>query len=198
MAKFELPAGIEGLRGRVGNLIFRQVNGRTVASRAPRFRRKRPSAAQLAHQSRFLGATCYARAVAHDPARAARYAAYARQGDLTIYNVAVRDCLHAPEIISIRLDDYAGRAGDRIEIDAMDDTEVTAVTVVLRDRAGRIAEQGPAELNGGLYWRYTATGDVPQWGTARDLAGNETTQTRYVEQVLQREGLGPWKARLWL
>ena len=58
------------LRGKIGNLVFRQVKGKLVVSGAPDFSRRKLSAAQKAQRRRFADAVRRARA--GDAAKAAR------------------------------------------------------------------------------------------------------------------------------
>ena len=95
------------------------------------------------------------------------------------------DYLKPPVIEDIDLAAYHGRPGDVIGICARDDTQVTAVDIVLRDGAGVIKEQGPARP-GGWDWRYTATHRfgpeevITVEVTAHDRAGNATTASRLI------------------
>jgi hypothetical protein len=68
----------------------------------------------------------------------------------------VADFLKPPVVDAIDVSGYHGAIGDVIAVRAMDDFEVASVTVVLRDAANAIVEQGAATHSGGL-WHYPAT-----------------------------------------
>jgi hypothetical protein len=53
MAKVYLNPIFKGISGRLGDFMYRQVSGRTVACYCPRGLARPPSAAQLANRERF-------------------------------------------------------------------------------------------------------------------------------------------------
>lgn len=57
MAKVILSSLFTGLRGRVGNVVDRRINGETHVSAVPRPSTKPPSPAQLAARERFAAAS---------------------------------------------------------------------------------------------------------------------------------------------
>jgi hypothetical protein len=87
---------VEGLSGKMGNLVFRQLNGKTIVQAAPV--RKAPyNKAQLKQQNRFKEAMAYARVLLADPIVKAKYKAKARAkgGNLNAFNVAVSEYMRA-------------------------------------------------------------------------------------------------------
>jgi hypothetical protein len=179
MAQVILNCSITGLRGRIGDIVYRRYGAKTFASRRPRKSRAVATTAQVAQQARFRGASDYAAAVTANPERAAVYQHYAARAKCPLRAIAMRDYLRAPVIKHIDVTEYTGRAGDRIDIEARDDTQVVAVHVVLRTRAGVMIEEGAAEVYVG--WRYitktrVARRTVIVEATATDLAGNRVTR----------------------
>jgi hypothetical protein len=53
MAIIHNNAAFNSIRGRVGDLVFRTYNGKTIVSRRPQRSTKPPTPAQLANQARF-------------------------------------------------------------------------------------------------------------------------------------------------
>jgi hypothetical protein len=175
----------DGASGRIGGLVFRQVNGKTRVGWRPRPSSRPPSDAQLAQREYFRRAAAYGNAVKNDPARHAVYAAFAAEKNITVYATAVRDWLKPPEITAIDLDHYRGQAGDLIRVNATDDTAVAEVTVQFRACDGSLLEQGAA-VRAGPCWEYRATSTIPGSRaimvevTAADHARNQTSEVRMV------------------
>lgn len=170
----------KGLRGRVGDLIYKQYGDKTVVTRVPQFSGAW-SKRQIAARRRFGRASRYATEVQRDPARLAIYARVARKRKLTVRATAIADFLTAPTINEIDPSRYQGRPGDVISIWAHDNFEVVAVEVTIRDARGELVESGPAQRDAA--WRYVAqktfAGPAP-WvieARATDRPGNATTRT---------------------
>lgn len=91
MAKTTLHPMLRQLRGKVGNLVFRRLYGKTVVSRAPDFSRRKLSAKQKAQIQRFADAVRHARAALADPKTRAAYAVRAKRQSRPLMAVAIRD-----------------------------------------------------------------------------------------------------------
>ncbi len=79
MAKVSLNSALRGVRGRVGEWVFKQYSYGTVVTRAPRMTEVKPSAAQLAHRDRVRAAGKFYQEVLADPVLRKRYTAMARK-----------------------------------------------------------------------------------------------------------------------
>lgn len=84
MATAQLHQALKGLRGQMGNLIFRQFRGQTVISRAPDYSRRRRTARQKASSRQFGKAVRYADAVLKDAVRRAASERGARRAGKTL------------------------------------------------------------------------------------------------------------------
>ena len=74
MAKVTLPSWITGIKGRVGDVVFRvSQNGETYITRTPDMSAVEWSPAQQDHRQRFKAAIAYAKAVMADPDLWAHY-----------------------------------------------------------------------------------------------------------------------------
>jgi hypothetical protein len=94
MAKIKLNPMINGLSGKVGNMIFRRLaNGEVSVSLAPARSQAKPSESQTAHRQRFKQAAAYAKAALADPETRAYYEAAAAGSHKTPYNLALSDYL---------------------------------------------------------------------------------------------------------
>ena len=154
MTKVFYNGSISNFRGRIGNLIFRQLpNGTTVVCQAPpkksrRQKRKdkeKRSARQKAHNSRFREAVDYAKAAQVQPV----YVELAAVTPMnTAYNFALSDWWHAPKIHRIE------RWAERIRVLVTDDVCVSNVRVTVMDEAGSILETGEAIRCEGDWWEF--------------------------------------------
>jgi hypothetical protein len=179
MSKVIFNGSIEGLRGRIGNLIFRQLpDGTTVVTTAPhkknsrqkkRARLKR-SERQNAHNENFREAVHYWRWKGKKNPIYAELAAATPMR--TAYNFAISDWFHAPEVHHIEW-----REGS-IWVQASDNILVAKVVIKVQDEQGGVLEKGKSIRREGDWWEY-----LPQVaGTsvsvdASDLAGNVTKST---------------------
>jgi hypothetical protein len=184
MAKAILSSVLAGLRGRIDGMVFRQQAGQTVVTPRPKVSGRASTPAQLAARERFSRAAAFGRSVVADPALRALYAE--GPGDhRSAYVAALTDALRAPVIDALETTAFRGAVGDAIVIRARDDHAVTAVSVAVKDAAGVVLEQGPANAADGA-WRYAMTRSVATGSTitveatAKDRPGNATTFTRPV------------------
>ncbi|MCI1189201.1 hypothetical protein MON38_17390 [Hymenobacter sp. DH14] len=175
--------GLSGMLG--GQLVFRQTSRGTVVGVAPQTPSGPPSAGQLAHQVRFQEAVIYAKGQAQDPAVQAEYAEQAKQEDISVYNVLLRDFMRAPSIADVDLSQYTGKVGDLIGITATDDHAVKSVHVKIENSDGSLVEEGDATQQADPnQWLYTATARNATLAgdkltvTATDNPGHSVSKTR--------------------
>ena len=176
MTRVTLNGTVKGLRGKIGNLIFRQLpDGTTVMSqgqskmnsRQKRRANEKRSERQKEHNNRFQEATFYARPAAKTEPLYAELAAVTPTW--TAYNHALHDWFHAPQIGCLAQED------GYILVAASDDVLVTRVQIKILDDEGRVLEAGEAVHKEGDWWEFVS----PAVGTtviaeARDLPGNVT------------------------
>lgn len=182
MSEANLNATIEGYRGAIGKLVFRNYKGRTIVSRKPVVT-KEPTQGQLAQRQRFKDAVTFAKSAAANPGLRAFYEPIAKAKDITIYALAVADYLKTPEFQYIELEKYKGQVGDTIMIKAADDLGMAHVNVKLSAQNGTPIESGQAleEGAGSGKWIYTATvpvtlgTDIFIEANGADHAGTEVT-----------------------
>ena len=176
MAKSTLNPVFKQINGQIGDLVFREVRGKTVISQKADVSHLERSEAQLAAQARFREGALYGKAVMADPTLKALYAAAAKAKKKPIFSLMVAHYFHAPTITAVSLDNYTGAAGDAIQVTAFDDFEVTAVTVSLVD-GGTVLESGTAVVENGRWTNTTTTSVTPGTtvtvtATALDRPGN--------------------------
>ena len=176
MTRVILNGTVKALRGKTGNLVFRELpDGTTVMGQGPRKKNSRQkrrakekrSERQKEHNNRFQEATWYAsQAAKTEPVYAERAAVTPMW---TAYNHALSDWFHAPQIGCLAQEPGC------ILVEATDDVLVTRVKVTILDAEGCILEKGEAVRTEGDWWEFLS----PAVGKtviaeARDLPGNVT------------------------
>src|SRR5215212_7957908 len=156
MPKVFYNGSIANFRGRIGNLIFRQLpDGTTVVSQAQpketgrrkkRAKEKR-SVRQRAHNESVQEAAAYWRWKGKDNPIYAELAAGAIMR--TAYNFFISDWFHPPVIQRVE------RQEDRILVEATDNILVARVRVSVLDQEGRVLEAGEAVKGEGNCWEFT-------------------------------------------
>ena len=132
MAKVKKNVILEGLRGRVGNLVFRQYGAQTVVSALPQHDPRRvPTPGEAAQRARIQEAAARAKLILAEEAGRAYYeAARQRLGKRSAYHTAIHDYFGAPEVLSAVLQD----AG--LQIRVRDNVGVREVRVQVGDESG--------------------------------------------------------------
>src|SRR5947207_1201196 len=125
MASVKLNPVLEGVHGKIGDLVFKQVQGKTVVARKPDHVTQPNTPAQVAVKERFRLAAFYGKTAMADPAAKALYVDKAKHKGVPVFALAVADFIHAPAVDEVDLSAYAGQTGDLIRIRASDDFEVT-------------------------------------------------------------------------
>ncbi|HLO30631.1 MAG TPA: hypothetical protein VK249_15915 [Anaerolineales bacterium] len=182
MAKVRNNVVIRGLSGSFGEQMVIRIDkaGRTIVVNKPEYDENRVfTPSQLAQQEKFREAVAYAK----DAKTEDIYVAKAEGTPLQPYNVALADWLHAPEIKEIDLAAWTGGIGQPIRIRAMDDVQVTQVTVVITDESDAVLEQGAAVAGDGSWWTYMTTTSISATTpkvlvSVKDLPGHITQMTK--------------------
>ncbi|HUR66898.1 MAG TPA: hypothetical protein VMZ03_11180 [Chitinophagaceae bacterium] len=169
-------------KGALGKqLVFREWQGKTIVSKAPKPRTGDPTPAQAQTQEKFLLASRYAKAVMAS-ADQGLFQAYAKavRPRQNAYCRAMEDFLSSPVIKNIDTRNYSGAPGNKIVVRALDDFRVTDVRVEIYDAAGSLIDAADAVQNiNGIDWTYVVTVAHPiVAGTtvkavATDVPGNE-------------------------
>ena len=180
MAQATLNPVLLRLRGKVGDLIFKNVNGKTVVAckaAMPAYPETEP---QRATRHNFRNGILYGKMVMADPVAHSVYAEAAKRRGEPIYSVMIGDFMNAPVVDQIDLSRYNGQVGSEIAVRASDDFGVTEVEVRILASSGEEIEKGFAiesVPNSGL-WVYAATVGVPTGSpvhveaTAKDRPGH--------------------------
>jgi len=175
MSKVFYNGSIANFRGRIGNLIFRQLpDGTTVVSQAQpketgrrkKRAKERRSARQKNHNERFSDASAYARKEQTQPVYVELAAAATMK---TAYNFAVSDWFKPPEIHRIE------RKKGSIRVEATDNIQVAKVVITILDEENQVVEVGDALRQKGDWWKFaTETEGATIRAEAWDLPGHKT------------------------
>jgi hypothetical protein len=181
MTRVILNGTVKALRGKTGNLIFRELpDGTTVMgqgqhkknSRQKKRAKEKRSERQKAHNDRFQEAVFYARAAAKTEPVYAELAAVTPMW--TAYNHALHDWFHAPEIGCLA-QEPGTRFAKQIVVEASDDVLVTKVKVTVLDEESRVLETGEAVREQDGWWEFASqTEGKTIVAEAWDLPGNVT------------------------
>jgi hypothetical protein len=167
MAKLKKNSPLKGLRGKVGDLVFREMpDGSIVVSRAPTRKKKKGTPAQMAYRNgTFKDRTQWATwAYKHYPI----YEELAADLPMiTAYNLAIKDISHPPVIHRVL------RQEGRILVQASDEIMVAGVKVTVRDEQGKLVEVGDAIQQEKDWWEYTPQVEGKVSVSASDLPGNQ-------------------------
>jgi hypothetical protein len=101
MAKVTLPSWITGIKGRVGDVVFRvSQSGDTYVTRTPDMSAVEWSPAQAEHRQRFKAAIAYAKAAMADPDARAVYEKQAAVENRRPFQMAVSDYFKGNDLLS--------------------------------------------------------------------------------------------------
>jgi len=185
--KVKLNPMFEGASGQLGELVFREVRGKTIASRKPNYIASAPSTDQVEQRARFKEAVAFGKSVMADSSLRTLYAEMAKAKGMPIFAATVSDFFSEPVIHEIDLAAYNGQVGNVIKIRATDDFGVESVYVSLSNlQNGTAIENGAAveTAPGSGVWLYTAQSVVTAGITvnievaAADRPGGTAEETR--------------------
>jgi hypothetical protein len=93
MAKTKLNSAMKTLRGRVGDVVFKQYRYGVVVSKVPRMDQVKPSVAQLEHQGRVRAAGRFYHEVRADPQLRAKFSRIAKRRGIPLSAVTLQEFL---------------------------------------------------------------------------------------------------------
>ena len=162
MATVTFNAITKGFAGSLGNLVFRQVYGKTIVTGKPRMPRKQ-SEQQRQNRLKFKHASAWAKSTVSNPEKKAYYTRMAKKLKLpNAYTAAISDYMRKGDIKEIDTRFYKGKAGDIIRIKThKKDFVVNTVKLTLYDDAGNVIESANATAKNG-YFLYKASTTLPE------------------------------------
>ena len=166
MAKADLNKLVNSLRGRVGDLVFRQMpDGSIVVSSAPKKKRRSSKRQKAYRRGTFTQRTQWAKWAYKEYPVYARLAA--ERPMVTAYNMALADSSHPPVIHLIL------RKDGRILVQASDDVLVAKVNVSVSDEKGKLLEWLEASPLEGDWWECVPQLEGRIAALAWDIPGNQ-------------------------
>lgn len=130
MAQVTLNEALALLRGKVGDIVFKKINGKIFATRrAGRTggKKKKRTPNQLAWQARFKSVSDFARAARHTPEHVAFYTPLAKKRGCGLRQMILSDGFSPPEIHSVDFSRYTGKAGSGFTLHVTDNVGVAEV-----------------------------------------------------------------------
>jgi len=162
--KVKLNPMFEQVSGQLGEVVFREVRGRTFASRKASVNAA-PTAEQLAQRERFKLAAAYGKSALADSEVRAQYEEIAKTKNMPVFAATVADYFNAPSISNVDLSAYTGSVEDIIKVNALDDFGVASVLVTITNadndeliEAGNAVESAP----GSGLWTYSVSEAVTE------------------------------------
>ncbi len=185
MAQVKMNPVFTKVKGKVGDLVFKQYGEALVMARTPGTNGHEATPAQAATRERFREAALYGKMALAQPAVRQAYMTVARERHQPLMSLMVADFFNEPMVDKVEAETYSGQPSQTIVITAHDDFEVIGVTVAIRDAGGQPVENGSAVQNppNSGRWTYTTTQTVSNMtgvqvtATASDRPGNVGTRT---------------------
>jgi hypothetical protein len=156
--KVKLNPMFDQASGQLGEMVFRELRGKTFVSRKPSVTAE-PTENQVEHRERFKQAAAYGKSALADPLTRELYEEAAKNKNIPVFAATIADFFNAPVIDAVDLSAYNGQEGDIVRISARDDFGVVAVRVSITGNSGETIESGNAVAAAGG-WVYTATASV--------------------------------------
>ncbi|MBT1702113.1 hypothetical protein [Chryseosolibacter indicus] len=157
MAVLRTNSMVKGFSGSIGKLVLKQVRGKTILSRAPKFTGKQ-SEKQRENRLKFKAASVYAKHILTDPQKKAYYLQKAKKLKLpNAYTAVIKDYMSKSEIRDINTSKFKGKAGDTIKIKVFKKHfAVHKVRIIVCDEQGSLLTSAMAVRRGMDEFVFTA------------------------------------------
>ena len=161
--KVKLNPAFEQMSGALGDLVFREVNGKTIVSRKP-VTSDVITEAQATHRERFRLAAAYGKFAMANSATREIYDNVSEQKGIPAFALTVADFLNLPSVDQVDMSAYNGQIGNNIAIITSDDFGVVNVHVTITDDSNNAVIQSGNAIEypvGTGHWNYGASVAVP-------------------------------------
>lgn len=158
------------LRGAIGDLVFRQYNGKTVVSARPVYKNESNTEARRQLRGRFKEASMYASNAMDDPKKKAYYQQKARQLKLpNAYTAAITDYLRKAKVTAMTRSGFSPKKGETIIMQILKSAfKISQIKVILCSQHGEVLhEQTLTRESDKRIFEFTFTDDVPEFDTLK-------------------------------
>ncbi|MGA3013568.1 MAG: hypothetical protein ABSD71_05995 [Bacteroidales bacterium] len=165
--------------GKVGDIVLRNYNGKSVMSKRPDCSKVIKTARQLEFMNKFARGVKFGLFAKDNPTLCENYNKI--RPDLSPYHAAISDFMTRPVIERVDVSEYQGHPGDVVTVSAWDKWNIEGVGVVIFNAIGEVIEFGvavPVEFSGNMEWEYKATVENADYQGGRveirvkDMPGN--------------------------
>ena len=156
--------------GRVGDIVFRNYNGKSVMAKRPDCSKVIKTERQMGFMNKFARGVKFGQFAKDNPKLCKDY--NKRRPDLSPYHAAISDFMTSPVIEHVDVSEYQGHPGDVVTVSAWDKWNIEGVGVVIFNSLGEVVEFGeavPKEFSGNTEWDYTATVENVDYKSCRIL-----------------------------
>ncbi|WP_276374402.1 hypothetical protein [Chryseolinea sp. H1M3-3] len=156
----------KNIRGAVGDLIFRNYNGKTIVSARPVYKNETNTEARRQARARFSDAALFASHAMQNPKQKAYYQQKARQLKLpNAYTAAITDYLRKAKATVITPSSFSARKGDIIVIRVSKSVfKIASIKVMACDQQGKVlSEQALTGTQDQKIFHFTFAEDFPDF-----------------------------------
>jgi len=175
----------KGLSGTVGDLIFRNYNGKTVVSPRPIYKNETNTPARKLARGNFREATYFARDAMRDAKQKSYYLQKAKQLKLpNAYTAAITDYLRKAKLTASTRSSFTRKKGVVINILVNKAFKVDSINAMLLNQRGDILAQQklPVVDVKQNAFKYTLPDDLPDCASLK-IVTNEPRNTAYTLNV---------------
>jgi hypothetical protein len=158
------------ITGAIGDLVFRQYNGKTVVSVRPVYKNETNTEGRRQLRDRFRQATFHASHAMEDPKKKAYYQQKARQLKLpNAYTAAITDFLRKAKVTAMTRSSFSAKKGEIILIRLSKSVfKITKVKATMCNHQGEIlSEQNLTRATDKGTFYFTLTDDFPDYDTLK-------------------------------
>lgn len=169
------------LRGSVGDLIFRNYNGKTVVSPRPVYKNESNTPARKQARGHFRDATWFARVAMRDARQKLYYQQKAKQLKLpNAYTAAITDYLRKAKVLASTRSSFSPKKGAVVNIIVSKAFKVEKANAILLDKKGHILSQQDLTVTNAQKnaFKYTFSDDFPDCVTLK-IVTSEPCGTAY-------------------
>jgi hypothetical protein len=175
--------------GRVGDIILKNYNGKSVMTKRPDCSKVIKSARQLELNDKFKKAVKYGQYVIKNQELSDYYRR--KRPDLDPYHAAISDYQSRPVIERVDVSGYQGLPGNVVTISVWDKWGIEGVDMVIFNSLGEVIECGaaiPRQFSGNTEWDYTATVENIDYKSSRILVRAKDHPGNTVEAAVDLGG----------